>query len=659
MQARIQSFWKRYHLWAAGLAAVLGFGWFLYQAVGFADKLPPFVWDESMYLYKGYLFATGRYQPFQDYGPWTNQLPLAFLIPGYIQKWFGPSMLVGRTYAVVVGSLAVIGVWLAVRRSANPWWAAAVVWVIALNPAYVQVFSQSFAQTLVSMFFAWMLVFSVGPGRQDWELALAAFLAGLAGMSRVNVLPVLPIFILYIFWQYGPRTGWKALVAGLAPVVVLHAIYWPNILKFWAYWINPDVFPWITAYRSPFQEVFLPDDFSWFPLSNWLNDPTHLAWSGIRTFGQTVRINFVVLIGVLAVLLLLPWRRKFAPSDETSISKTYFNIQKQNTFLLVTFIVMLIIHLWAANGHSCRFSCLPGYIMFFFVFGLVLIPASAQTWAIKMPLWRQILVVAVLIGVWAGTEYNFNADYLTFRYDLIRNTFDQPIPQALIHRTAPVWQLLENKFGYDHYPLRQFIIENEQMVTILYWTKILGIVLVLTPIAYWLIKKIGFKPASFGHFALYFTLLIGIAFGGNYYFGDFYTFEPCEDSVIASYQQVGDSLAELIPPGSQMYWNIKANMLALYLPERETFTPQLNSTFTYLNFIYPDPDTLYKFGWWDQTLEEQWIQEADFILVEQRFFDETWQQRLDNGEVEQIFVTEPTAICRGDGTRILVLQTVP
>ncbi len=40
------------------------------------------VLDEGLYLYKGLLFVSGRYQPFQDYGPLTNQMPFAFLIPG-------------------------------------------------------------------------------------------------------------------------------------------------------------------------------------------------------------------------------------------------------------------------------------------------------------------------------------------------------------------------------------------------------------------------------------------------------------------------------------------------------------------------------------------------------------------------------------------------
>jgi hypothetical protein len=52
--------------------------------------------DEGLYLYKGYLFVNGLQTPFADYGVWTNHAILSFLIPGYIQKLFGPGLQTGR-----------------------------------------------------------------------------------------------------------------------------------------------------------------------------------------------------------------------------------------------------------------------------------------------------------------------------------------------------------------------------------------------------------------------------------------------------------------------------------------------------------------------------------------------------------------------------------
>jgi len=81
--------------------------------------------DEGLYQYKGYLFATGAYHPFQPYGPRTQYGPLAYLIPGYVQRLFGPSLLTGRLFGVLTGILAIVGLWLVARRLAGNWWGAA------------------------------------------------------------------------------------------------------------------------------------------------------------------------------------------------------------------------------------------------------------------------------------------------------------------------------------------------------------------------------------------------------------------------------------------------------------------------------------------------------------------------------------------------------
>ena len=48
--------------------------------------------DEGLYLFKGFQFALGNYQPFQDYGPLTNHMPLSspggcklFLVLDFVQ----------------------------------------------------------------------------------------------------------------------------------------------------------------------------------------------------------------------------------------------------------------------------------------------------------------------------------------------------------------------------------------------------------------------------------------------------------------------------------------------------------------------------------------------------------------------------------------------
>src|SRR5690348_17659374 len=64
------------------------------------------VLDEGLYLYKGLLFVTGKYAPFQAYGPWTTQMPLAFFIPGWVETILGPGLRTGRIFSLVLGMMA-------------------------------------------------------------------------------------------------------------------------------------------------------------------------------------------------------------------------------------------------------------------------------------------------------------------------------------------------------------------------------------------------------------------------------------------------------------------------------------------------------------------------------------------------------------------------
>ena len=69
------------------------------------------VLDEGAYLYKGFLFVSGQYRIYQDYGPWGNHMPLSFYIPGVVQTLFGPSLAVGRYFAWLLGALTLLGLW--------------------------------------------------------------------------------------------------------------------------------------------------------------------------------------------------------------------------------------------------------------------------------------------------------------------------------------------------------------------------------------------------------------------------------------------------------------------------------------------------------------------------------------------------------------------
>jgi len=113
--------------WLPAFLTVAGFIAYILQAIDTARTKTSFL-DEGLYVYKGWLFATGQYVPFQDYGLWTNHAILSFLIPGYIQKWFGTGLDVARYSMIFLAVLTLLGLWIFAKRWGGKWWAAAAIW---------------------------------------------------------------------------------------------------------------------------------------------------------------------------------------------------------------------------------------------------------------------------------------------------------------------------------------------------------------------------------------------------------------------------------------------------------------------------------------------------------------------------------------------------
>ena len=106
--------------------------------------------DEGIYLLKGLYFARGTYAPFQDYGFWTQKAPLAYLIYGWVQQVFAPGLRTGRFFSVIIGGLAILGLFLVIRRTRGAWWGIAAVWVAVANTVTIRYFSSALSQSLVA-----------------------------------------------------------------------------------------------------------------------------------------------------------------------------------------------------------------------------------------------------------------------------------------------------------------------------------------------------------------------------------------------------------------------------------------------------------------------------------------------------------------------------
>lgn len=652
MIGRVRDFVKKLP-WLPFVLAGLGFLLYLAQTWHLSQLLGVSSLDESMYVYKGFLFASGKYLPYQDYGPSTNHMPLAFMIPGMIQLWFGPGMGTARVFAFLTGALMLAGFWLAVWRLdgglQGRWWAAGMVWLFALNPTWQEIFSQGLSQGIVNVFLAWAFVFLLGRERKAWQLALAAGLAALAVMTRINIAPVLGLMLLFIFWQHGWKKGLWA--AGAAAVVggLVMALFWPGVLKFISGWI-PDVLTasgplsFIEPYRSPWSQQHVPNDFSYFPLAAWFGERGALQWNGVAALFESFHANLLPYLAALGALVFWPKRTDWPDRYHARLS----------LFLLAGWWLMAAMHMRVAlSGSSCPFFCLSGYFSFFNLLALLLIPVSLPYWQVRhVAVWRQLLGMAALFGIVGG---GLNA--AGFRIRKVRGRWldllDVEIPRLREGRiiwgdSGPLRGIFEAKLGLDYRTL------TDAVPPYLYWALLALLVFGVTALLYRIFRRrIGLK-AGYAVFALLVFMGAAVLLSPTNVFYNETPFVKCADSVVASHEVVGAELAAMLPDGATVYWDLTSNMLLLYLPQVEIFPPQLNTEFNFVQDSLPgEQDALVRFGYWDQTSKDDWLAEADYLLVAGERHN-NWADVLASDAYKRVGTTSPYELCREKKTMVYV-----
>ena len=630
--------WLPFVLGGLGFLLYLWLTWHLSQTLGVSSL------DESMYAYKGYLFASGKYAPYQDYGPSTNHMPLAFMIPGWVQLWFGPGMGTVRVFAFLTGALMLAGICLAFYRLGGAWWAAGAAWLFALNPSWQEIFSQGLTQGLVSAFLAWSFVFLLGRERKTWQLALAAGLAALAVMTRINIAPVLGLMLLFIFWQHGWQKGLYASLAGAAVGIIVLAVFWPGVLKFISGWIPEGLLGFVEPYRSSWSQQHVSDDFSYFPI-DWFDDRNSEQWNGVNALFESFHLNLVPYLAGLGTLVFWP-KKKDWPGDLYRF--------RLSLFLLVAWWVMVGFHMWVAlSGTSCPFFCLSGYFSFFNILALLLLPAALPYWwSARVAVWRRLVGLAVLFGVVGGA-----LKIAGFRMRRVRGRWialmDVQIPRLKDGRiiwgeTGPLRGIFEAKLGLSYRTLTDVVPQY------LYWILLVLLVFGVTALLFKIFKKRAGFTGAYAGFALLAFLSAAVVLSPTPVFYSDTAFVKCSDSVVDSHEVVGAEMAALFPEGAQVYWEVTSNMLLLYLPQVEIFPPQLNTSFNFVDDSLPgEQDEIYRFGYWDKYLQADLLEEAEYFVISGERYDR-WEDVLTSGIYSRVDTTSPYELCREKDTMVYV-----
>lgn len=583
------------------------------------------VLDEGAYLVKGFLYATGRYSPFQDYGPLTNHMPLAFLIPGWMQVLFGTGLRTGRYFAIFLGLLMLVGLWLLIYRLRGPWWAAVAVGILAVNPALVKMYSVGVSQVLVSCMLVWTLFFSLGTKRSETHLIIASLLAAAIWFTRINMAPVLLLLLAYIYWEYGIQTFIKCAIAGFGFLLLGHILYWPGILKLWAYWLPEQITPFLNNWRlSP---ESLP---RWSP---------EIDFAGrLNSFLQAVRFNLIPIIGVLAGTVL--WNKSYGRNSKTEKSAMIF--------LGALFSFLFLLHAAASLiGNYCVY-CFQVYLGFFDVLAIVFLILAFSYWVMTSSKLTNAATALLILA--AGASLGFTA-MDAFPADWLRPRIVRDLLAVRMLGSPEISVFIQNKFGLDY----QQAVDWTRHILLTWIPVLIGLLSGLTVllIALFISRKgdsAKRKPLNFAPWSWSLFICLAILLSPTGILGAGYTNYDCSGDVISSYEEAGKVLSANVQPGGLVYWSGGDSAAPLlYVPKVEIFPAQLNDGYTFR--IGGDSELIHRLSYWDEPLRARWLDEADYLLIEGRFYDDFW---VNTGNWVHVAQTPPVDSCR-DGAEIHIL----
>ncbi|MEM5773726.1 MAG: hypothetical protein AAGU05_01900 [Anaerolineaceae bacterium] len=588
--------------------------------------------DEGMYLLKGKYFLQGTYHPYQAGGPITNKGVFAFWILG-LSQLVAPGLESGRLFALILSTAMLAVMWLLIRRFSSQSWAAGILIFCAANGFWISMYSRALTQAVTASLMVFSVYFLVGKAGRLWQLSLGLLLAAVISMTRQNLLPYFLFAILYLLWQYGINKTWLPITLSIAFFVFVNAIYWPD--SYTTMW-RPMINTGIQLVKSIF------------PAAREIASSTPSAALGKPAF--VVKLDlirqlkhifaavavYLVPIGFAAAFLIHgDWKRAIREKD--------FKIF---LFLLISFLVLLVIHLMAVienNAIIFGFDLYPG---FFLPLGLLIIPWCARWMRGKGSIIRAGLMSALLMflstGVGLGLHRTLSDRLMFLEVPRVRNL-------SILPGTTELWRSLENKFhwGYD----------NLEFILAAVYGFLVGAALLLIFVLLFAVVRKKQLQLSFTSLLTAGSLLLALLFSPTGYLAGRPSTSLCDTSPVQQAGRTGKALAEVIPAGSLVYWEYGNPALLLYMNDVNLYPAQLNGDF--YRRIGGDSDVLLAQNYWNDDIAVRWLLGADYALLSENAA-KIWEQSMAAaypGALDKLMVTENVDPCT-DRSYIHVYQMI-
>jgi hypothetical protein len=329
-----------------------------------------------------------------------------------------------------------------------------------------------------------------------------------------------------------------------------------------------------------------------------------------------VHDHFFIFLGSISALILWPKRNAWKSSAQFRMA----------VFLGVMFFLLFLMHTLASLPTDYCVHCFSAYQMFYttagFFFILLVFSNSLNDSKWRLPL----LIFSVLFFAASLGLYYFQrwGDWL------------------LNHVQVPRLNRILRQGEFATIPLKDILTQNFELSTEMQRriAPVAGGIFIgiLFMCLLWGLYRFFIQRRRMGNHSFANTLLAGCLLVGTVFPvtvdkrpGE----EQCRTKFLTYYEEAGQSFANLLPPGSVVYWKGSGRHLAflLYVDDVKFFLPQIHAGG---GFVAGDTQKLLRLGLYNEELDKQWRESADILVFWPRYLTKEMREFLDGPAYELI-----------------------